>query len=227
MIKINSSSELANTIEYTNLNNTATKENIEYLAHKTKEYGFYAIVVSPYYVEYGKKLLTDTEIKVVTVVGFPLGFTSPKEKKKEAEIAIASGADEIDMVVNVQAVKSEDYDTLKKEIKKVRKVTAGKVLKVIIEAELLTDEEIIKVSKIIDETGADYIKTSTGLSGESPKVVNLVLIKKTVPQMKIKASGGIKDYKTAMRLISAGADKIGTSSGDLIIEEYNRIAEHH
>jgi len=223
MTEVNSAEELANKIEHTNLSNTATKENIEYLAHKAKEYGFYAIVVSPYYVEYAKELLKDTAIKVITVVGFPLGFTSPKAKKKEAKIAIKVEADEIDMVANIQALKSGDYNTITKEIKMVRKVTEGKIFKVIIEAELLSDEEIIKICKIIEKSGADYVKTSTGLSGVSPKASNLVLIRKTTPHMKIKASGGIKDYKTAIRLISAGADRIGTSSGDLILEEYKRI----
>ncbi|MBZ9571166.1 deoxyribose-phosphate aldolase [Methanobrevibacter sp. TMH8] len=225
MIKLNSVEALANKIEYTNLKNTATKESVEYLAHKAKEYGFCAIVVSPYYVEYAKKLLKDTNIKVVTVVGFPLGFTSPKSKKKEAKVAIKNGADEIDMVANIQALKSGDYDTITTEIEKVRKVTEGKILKVIIEAELLNDEEIKKISEIASKSGADYIKTSTGLSGEIPKASNLVLIRRTTPNMKVKASGGIKDYKTAIRLVSAGADRLGTSSGDLIIEEYNRIAE--
>jgi len=225
MIKINSAKKLATKIEHTNLNNTATKEKIEYLAHKAKEYGFYAIVVSPYYVEYSKKLLKDSDIKVVTVIGFPLGFVSPKSKKKEAEIAIASGADEIDMVANIQAIKAGDYDTIRSEISMVREVSKGKILKVIIEAELLSDEEITETSKIIDELGGDYIKTSTGLSGKTPKASHLVLIRKTSPHIKIKASGGIRDYKTAVRLLSAGADKIGTSSGDLIIEEYNKISK--
>jgi deoxyribose-phosphate aldolase len=157
-------------------------------------------------------------------VGFPLGFISAKAKKKETKIAIKSGADEIDMVANIQAIKSEDFNTVKKEIEMVRKVAEDKILKVIIEAELLTDKEIVKISEIIGESGADYIKTSTGLSGESPKISNLVLIKKTATQMKIKASGGIRNFKTTSRLINAGADKIGTSSGDLIIEEYNRTS---
>ncbi len=222
-MKINSSEELAIKIEQTNLDNLAKKEDIEYLVKKAKEYGFCAVVVSPYFVEYAKELLKDTEIKVVTVIGFPLGFTSPESKQKEAEIAVNSGADEIDMVVNIQAFKAEDYDIVSKEIKMVREVTEGKILKVIIEAEYLNDGEIIKISEIIKETGADYIKTSTGMSSQSPKAANIVLIRKIAPNMKVKASGGIKDYKTAIRLISSGAERIGTSSGDLIIEEYKRI----
>ena len=225
MIKVNSAQELAKKIEHTNLSNTATKEDIENLTHKAKKYGFYGIVVSPYYVKYAKELLKDDNIKVITVVGFPLGFVSSKIKEEEAKIAIESGADEIDMVLNIQALKDRDYDTIRKEIETVRKVTKGKILKVIIEAEILNDKQIVKVAKIIEETGTDYVKTSTGLSGESPKMSNLVLIRKTVPNTKIKASGGIKNYKTASRLISAGADKIGTSSGDLILEEYNRASK--
>ena len=223
MMKINSSEELAIKIEHTNLNNLAKKEDIEHLTKKAKEYGFCAVVVSPYFVEYAKNLLKDTEIKVVTVVGFPLGFTAPESKEKEAEIAINSGADEIDMVVNIQAFKSEDYDTVTKEIEMVRKVTDGKILKVIIEAEHLNDEEIIRISEIIRDAGADYIKTSSGMSGQSPKAANIVLMRKIAPNVKVKASGAVKDYKTSIRLISSGADRIGTSSGDLIIEEYKRI----
>jgi deoxyribose-phosphate aldolase len=225
MTKINSSEELASKIEYTNLNNRATKENIDYLAKKAEDYGFYSIVVSPYYVEYAKEILKDTEIKVVTVIGFPLGFSLPKAKKKEAKLAIKSGADEIDMVINIQAFKDGDYKTIAKELKVVRKVTEGKILKVIIEAEHLNDEEIIEISELVVESGADYIKTSTGMSGQSPKAANIVLIRKSAPNLKVKASGGITDYKTAIRLVSAGADRIGTSSGDLIMEEYERIYE--
>lgn len=225
MMKVNSSEELASKIEYTNLSNTAKKEDIEYLAKKAKDYGFYAIVVSPYYVEYAKKLLKNSEIKLVTVVGFPLGFNATKAKKKEAKIAIESGADEIDMVINIQAFKAGDHDTIVKELKKIREVAEGKILKVIIEAELLSDEELIEITNLVSKSGADYIKTSTGLSGQSPKAANLVLIRKNTPSIKLKASGGIKNYKTTIRLISSGADKIGTSYGDIIMEEYERIYE--
>lgn len=225
MMKVNSSEELASKIEYTNLSNTAKKEDIKYLVEKAICYGFYGIVVSPYYVRYAKELLKDSDIKVVTVVGFPLGFSATKAKKKEVEIAIESGADEIDMVINLQAFKERDFDTISKELKKIREVSEGKILKVIIEAELLNDEELIEITNLVAESGADYTKTSTGLSGQSPKAAHLVLIRKYAPNIKIKASGGIKDYKTAIRLISSGADKVGTSYGDLILEEYERIYE--
>ncbi|RBQ24461.1 Deoxyribose-phosphate aldolase [Candidatus Methanobinarius endosymbioticus] len=225
MMKVNSSEELASKIEYTNLKNTAKKEDIEYLAKKAIDYGFYSIVVSPYYVEYAKELLKDTDIKVVTVVGFPLGYNASKAKKKESKIAIKSGADEIDMVINFQAFKAGDYDTVSKELKKIREVTEGKILKVIVEAELLSDEELIEMTDLVAESGAEYVKTSTGMSGQSPKASHLVLIRKNAPKLKVKASGGINDYKTTIRLISAGADKIGTSSGDLIMEEYERNYE--
>jgi len=223
MIKVNSALELAKKIDHTNLSNLATKEDIEHLTEKAKEYGFYAVVVSPYYVEYTKNLLKNSPIKVVTVSGFPLGFTHPKLKKKEAKTAVKSGTDELDMVANIQALKAKDYDTIAKELEMTRKVTENRVLKIIIEAELLNDEEIVKISEIIMESGADYIKTSTGMSGQPPTVSNIALIRKTVPQMKIKASGGIKDYKIAMRLLNMGVNRIGTSSGNLIIEEYKRM----
>jgi len=227
MIKINNAEELANKIDYTNLNNLSKKEDIDYLVKKANEYKFYSVVVSPYYVKYTKELLKDSAVKLTTVAGFPLGFSTPKTKKKEAKIAIKNGIDELDMVANIQALKTKDYDTVTQEIEKVKKVCNEKILKVIIEAELLNDEEIVKISEIIANSGGDYIKTSTGMSGQSPTIHNIRIIQKTAPQMKIKASGGIKDYKTAIRLLSLGVDRIGTSSGDLIIEEYKRISEKH
>ena len=220
MTQIKSGLELANLIDHTNLKNVATKSDIEHLIKQAKHYNFYSVVVAPYYIDYTKNLLNSSPIKLCTVVGFPLGFITPKLKKKEGKIAIKKGVDEIDMVINISAVKSKDYETVRREIEKLRSVAKNQVLKVIIEAELLSEEEIIKVCETASEAEADFIKTSTGMSGQSPKIANMNLIKKTVPDMKIKASGGIKNYKIAKRLIAAGADRIGTSSGDLIIEEY-------
>lgn len=226
MIKIKSASELANIIDHTNLRNIATKSDIEHLCEQAKHYNFYSVVVAPYYIKYAQNFLNSSSTKLCTVIGFPLGFVTPKVKKKEAKIATKMGVDELDMVINISALKSGDWETITKEIEKVRSIAKDKILKVIIEAELLKKEEIINACKIANDTEADFIKTSTGLSGLSPKVSNINLIKKTVPNMKIKASGGIKNYKTAFRLIAAGIDRIGTSSGDLIIEQYNKIYEN-
>ncbi|MCL2156917.1 MAG: deoxyribose-phosphate aldolase [Methanobrevibacter sp.] len=225
MVQIKSSSQLANIIDHTNLSNVATKSDIEHLVKQAKHYDFYSVVVAPYYIEYVKSLLNSCSTKLCTVVGFPFGYVTPKTKKKEAKIAIQKGVHEIDMVININAVKSKDYETIREEIEKVRSVAVDKVLKVIIEAELLQKEEIVNVCKIANEVEADFIKTSTGMSGLSPKISNINLIKKTVPNMKIKASGGIKNYKIAKKLIAAGADRIGTSSGDLIMEEYKNKIE--
>ncbi|MCL2115756.1 MAG: deoxyribose-phosphate aldolase [Methanobrevibacter sp.] len=225
MIKIKSALELANIIDHTNLSNIATRSDIEYLCNQAKHYNFYSVVVAPYYIKYAKSLLNSSSIKLCTVVGFPLGFVNYKVKKKEAKIAIKRGVDELDMVVNISALKSGDFETIIKEIEKVRSIAKNKILKVIIEAELLKKEEIINVCKIANDVKADFIKTSTGLSGLSPKVSNINLIRKTVPNMKVKASGGIKNYKTAFQLIATGVDRIGTSSGDLIMKEYENIHE--
>lgn len=225
MKKIKSTLELANIIDHTNLSNIATKSDIEHLCKQAKHYNFYSVVIAPYYIKHAKNLLNSSSTKLCTVIGFPLGFVTPKAKKKEAKIAVKEGVDELDMVINISALKSKDYETITKEIEKIRSIATDKVLKVIIEAELLTDEEIINVCKIANDGKADFIKTSTGLSGLNPKAANINLIKKTVPTMKVKASGGIKNYKTAIRLIGAGADRIGTSSGNLIIEEYKNIYE--
>lgn len=229
MIKINSPEELAQTIDYTNLSNIARYDDIEKLCNHAKNYGFYSVVVSPYYIDYAKELLKKSEIKICTVVGFPLGFVNEEVKEKEAYIAIEKDVDEVDMVINIEALKSQDFGNIKSEIEKVDNIIKSnheeKILKVIIEAELLSDWEIIKVTEIIKSTKADFIKTSTGLSGQLPSAAKINLIKKTAPKIKIKASGGIKNYKTAIRLLGAGADRIGTSSGDLILEEYKRIYE--
>jgi len=227
MIRIKSATELANIIDYTNLSNVATKSDIKHLCEQAKHYNFYSVVVAPYYIKHAQSFLDSSSTKLCTVIGFPLGFVSPKAKKKEAKIATKMGVDELDMVINISALKSEDYETITKEIEKVRSIAKDKILKVIIEAELLKKEEIINVCKIANDMEADFIKTSTGLSGLSPKVSNINLIKKTVSTMKVKASGGIKNYKTAFRLIAAGSDRIGTSSGDLIIEEYKNMYEKH
>ena len=154
--------ELNSYIDYTNLKNTATKEDIEKLCKEAMEYHFASVCVSPYYVEYAKELLEGSNVQVCTVIGFPLGFSTTQVKSYEAIDATENGADEIDMVINISALKNKDYDYIKEEIEEVRDSIDGKVLKVIIETCLLTDEEIIKMTEICNETYVNFIKTSTG-----------------------------------------------------------------
>ncbi|MDR0913220.1 MAG: deoxyribose-phosphate aldolase [Methanobrevibacter sp.] len=233
MINFKSSKELAKVIESTNLNNNAKKEDIDQLINDAIKYNFYSIVVSPYYVSYAKNKLKNTNIKVGTVVGFPLGHHEIPIKLNEAINSIANGADELDMVINISAIKAGDYDTVKEEIEQIVNISKNNedknvIIKTILETGLLNKREIEEVSKIASDAGTDFIKTSTGFNNVTgAKATDIRRIKRIVPNTKIKASGGIKDYKTAFRLLSAGADHIGTSSGAKIIEEFQKISENY
>ncbi|MDR2623042.1 MAG: deoxyribose-phosphate aldolase [Methanobrevibacter sp.] len=228
MINFKSPEKLAKVIEATNLKNDAKKEDIDKLVSDAIEYGFHSVVVSPYYVSHVKKQLKSSDVKVGTVVGFPLGYNEVSIKEFEAENSIANGADEIDMVVNILAIKVEDFNTVKEEIQRVVEVSEDVLVKVIIETGLLTKQEIEKVSLIAQECGVDFIKTSTGFNNvPGAKATDINLIKKVVPTMKIKASGGINNYKTAFRLLSSGADRIGTSSATAIVDEFNKSRKNY
>ena len=208
-------------IEHTNLNNKATLKDIESLCNEAITYDFAAVVVYPYYVRLAKELLKDTNIEVCTVVGFPSGESTREVKVYEAIDAIDKGADVIDMVMNISALKNKDYEYVKDEIEEIRDAIDGKVLKVIIETNLLTDKEIIKATEICNECFVNYIKTCTGFTGgvelDSVDIIN----KHKNDLVEIKASGGIKSKEDMIKLIEAGASRIGTSHGVEIIEEKN------
>lgn len=228
MINFKSSEKLAKVIESTNLKNNAKKEDMDKLVSDAVKYGFYSVVVSPYYLSYMKKQLKNSDVNVGTVIGFPLGYNEVLIKEFEAKNSIYNGADEIDMVVNILAIKVEDYDIVKEEIQRVVDISKDTVVKVIIETGLLTKQEIEKVSLIAQESGADFIKTSTGFNNVvGAKATDINIIKRVVPKMKIKASGGINNYKTAFRLLSSGADRIGTSAAAAIIDEFNKSKENY
>lgn len=226
---INSKEELAKYIDFTNLNNTATQAEIEEFCLTAKEYGFYSVVVSPCYVKLASEILKDSDIKVATVVGFPLGFSNTKVKITEAKIAIEDGADEIDMVAHLPAFKNGDYELLKSDVDAVKEAIGEHVLKVIIETNLLNEAEITKISQEINKTNADFIKTNTGFTGVNTfneMILYLQLIKTAGNKKCIKASGGIKDYKVANRLLSSGITRIGTSSGVHIIEQLETLQKN-
>jgi len=207
-------------IDHTLLKPDATKKMIDKLCKEAKEYGFAAVCVNPYYVSRAKELLKDTNIKVATVIGFPLGANTKEVKAFETEDAIKNGADEVDMVINIGALKSEEYDVVIDDIKSVVKAANGKaIVKVIIETCLLTKEEKIIACKLAKEAGADYVKTSTGFSIGGATVEDVKLMKEIVgDSLKIKASGGIRDYETAKAMIDAGASRIGASASIKIVE---------
>lgn len=203
-------------IEHTNLRVDATKEDIEKLCNEAAQNNFYGVCVPPYYVQLAKKILKKTGVKVVTVVGFPLGYSTTSSKVEETKKAIISGADEVDMVININALKSGDWATVQNDIQAV--VTAchlqNKLCKVIVETAYLTNEELEKVCVICKDTGADFVKTSTGFAQAGASIEHVKFIRKIIGnKMKIKASGGIKDHTFALQLLAAGADRLGTSSG--------------
>lgn len=214
--------ELNKYIDHTNLKNTATLKDIEKLCNEAIKYKFASVCVYPYYVTLASNLLKDTNIDVCTVIGFPSGMSTKESKVYEAIDAIEKGATEIDMVINVAALKNKDYDYVKDEIEEIRDAIDGHVLKVIIETCLLTKDEIIKMTEICNETFVNFIKTSTGFSEYGARVEDVKLINEHKNDiLEIKASGGIRDYETAQEMINAGATRLGTSSGVIIMQNSN------
>lgn len=205
-------------IDHTCLKQNATKEDIIKLCNEAKEFDFMSVCVNPDYVELCSSLLKGSDVKVCTVIGFPLGANTTEVKTLETVDAIKNGADEIDMVINVSWIKNKQFDLVLKEIKALRGVSQGKILKVILETCLLEDEEIVKACELSKEAGADFVKTSTGFSTGGATVHAVELMRKTVgPDMGVKASGGVRSHEDLVAMVEAGATRIGTSSGCKII----------
>lgn len=211
--------ELNKYIDHTNLKNTATLKDIEKLCNEAIKYKFASVCVYPYYVPLVSKLLKNSNVDVCTVIGFPSGMSSKEVKVYEAIDAVEKGASEIDMVINISALKNKDYNYIKEEIEEIRDAIDGKVLKVIIETCLLTEDEIIKMTQICNETFVNFIKTSTGFSEYGARIADVELINKYKNEiLEIKASGGIKDIDTALSMIKAGATRLGMSSSVKLME---------
>lgn len=199
--------------DHTILKADATKQAVTKICEEAKEYGFMSVCVNSFYTEFAAKLLKASGVKVCTVVGFPLGQMSTKAKAAETEFAVADGAEEIDMVINVGALKDKDYDVVLNDIKEVKKACGQALLKVIIETCLLTDEEKVKACELAKEAKADFVKTSTGFSTHGATPEDVALMRKTVGDgMGVKASGGIRDKETAEEMVKAGANRLGTSA---------------
>ena len=213
--------DLAKHIEHTLLKQDATKEMLVKLLDEAKTHNFKGVCVNSGNIAFAKEYLKGTDIKIVTVVGFPLGACISEAKAFESEKSIELGADEIDMVINVQALKDKDYEFVQKDIEVVKQACKDKPLKVIIETDLLTKEEIAKACEIIVKAKADFAKTSTGFvkNGVGAKVEDIKLMYETLKgtNVQIKASGGIKTKEQAIALVEAGATRLGTSSGVEII----------
>ena len=199
-------------IDSTNLSKVATAEDIMKLCDDAKKYHFPTVCVSPYYVKAASEYLKGSTVEVCTVIGFPNGYSTKEVKQYEAIDAVNNGAKEIDMVININAFKNKDYDYVKDEIEMIRDSIDGKVLKVIIETCLLTDDEIIKMTEICNETFVNFIKTSTGFDKNGATIHDIELIKKHKNDvLEIKASGGINTLDKAMKFIEMGVTRIGTS----------------
>lgn len=212
--------DVAGIIDHTALKADTSKDSIRVLCEEARANKFKAVCVNPTHVRYCSELLKDTEVKVATVIGFPLGANTPQTKAYETKDAIAMGAHEVDMVINIGALKDGDLDLVKADIEAVVVAADNKALvKVIIETALLTDDEKTKACQLAMEAGADYVKTSTGFSTGGATLEDVRLMRSVVgDKLGVKASGGVKDYKTSVAMMEAGATRIGTSSGVEIVK---------
>ncbi|MFD2098970.1 deoxyribose-phosphate aldolase [Flagellimonas iocasae] len=205
-------------IDHTNLKPTALPSDIKKLCEEAKTYGFYAVCVNGCHVSVAKEALKDTKVKIAAVVGFPLGAMSTKAKVFEAKDCVENGADEIDMVINIGWLKSNQFDLVRNDIKSIKQAIGNITLKVILETCYLTPSEKEKACILAVEAGADFVKTSTGFGNGGATFDDVILMKKMVgDKAKIKASGGIKDRETALKYIDLGVSRIGTSSGPSLL----------
>jgi len=216
-----SSAQIARYIDHTLLKPEASVEQIKKLCDEAAKFKFAAVCVNPAYVAECSRALKGTDVKISSVVGFPLGATLPSVKAFETEQALAAGAQEIDMVMNVGAMKSQNFKLVKEDIQAVVKAAHARnaIVKVIIETCLLTEEEKVKACQLSKEAGADFVKTSTGFNSAGATIADVALMRKTVgPDIGVKAAGGVRTREDVLAMIEAGATRIGTSGGVKIME---------
>jgi len=210
---------IAKMIDHTELKASSGKKKILNLCNEAKMFGFFSVCVNPAYVDFSKEQLAESEVLVCSVVGFPLGMNTSLIKAQEAELAVKQGAEEIDMVINVGAVRDKRYDFVLNDIKQLVAASKPSRVKVILETCYLTDEQIIDACKICVDAGAHFVKTSTGFGAFGAFPHHVKLMRDTVgPDIGVKASGGISNFKDAIRMINAGANRLGTSAGVMILE---------
>jgi len=210
---------MAGYIDHTLLKPQAGKEEIKKLCREAKEHNFAAVCVLPYYVALGRELLAESEVLVATVIGFPLGATCSEARVAEVKAALEQGADELDLVINFAALLDGDEDTVRTDLEKVIAAAGVKTVKVIIETCFLDREQKIRAALLAREAGADFVKTSTGFGSAGAQQEDVLLLREVLQGgARIKASGGIRDRQTALTMIEAGADRLGTSSGVAIME---------
>lgn len=226
---IKNSKELASLINYTNLNNIITESEMKEFLNKAKEMNFNSVVVSPTYVSLAKEILEGTDIKVGSVIGFPLGFEDTESKIASAKSLNEKGVDEFEVVLNISYLKDEKYDLLENEIRQIKEVIEDKILKVVIETKALEDYEKANAAKVAENSGADYVKTATGFVSPNhifENVNDINIIQKYAPKIKIEIFGGITNYKFANQILTGGADIIGSDQGYEIVKRYKDLREN-
>lgn len=226
---IKNSKELASLINYTNLNNIITESEMKEFLNKAKEMNFNSVVVSPTYVSLAKEILEGTDIKVGSVIGFPLGFEDTESKIASAKSLNEKGVDEFEVVLNISYLKDEKYDLLENEIRQIKEVIGDKILKVVIETKALEDYEKANAAKVAENSGADYVKTATGFASPNhifENVNDINIIQKYAPKIKIEIFGGITNYKFANQILTGGADIIGSDQGYEIVKRYKDLREN-
>ena len=229
MYNIKNSKELAKLINYTNLNNIITESEMKEFLEKAKELNFNSVVVSPTYVSLAKEILDGSEVKVGSVIGFPLGFEDTASKVAEAKALLDKGVDEFEVVINLSYLKDEKYDLIENEIKQIKEIIGDKLLKVIIETKALEDYQKANAAKVSQNGGADYVKTATGFVSPNhifENVNDINIIQKHAPKIKIEIFGGIDNYKFANQILTAGADIIGSDQGYEIVKRYKELREN-
>ena len=222
-------SELASLINYTNLNNIISEGEMREFLQKAKELNFNSVLISPTYVPLAKEILSNTNIKVGSVIGFPLGFESTESKVAEAADLVDKGADDIEVVINLSYLKDEKYSLIEDEIRQIKEAIGDRTLKVIIETKALEDYQKANASKAAEVGGADYVKTSTGFVTPNhiyENVNDINIIQKYAPKIKIEISGGINDYKLANQILTGGADLIASEQGYEIVKRYKDLREN-
>ncbi len=229
MYNIKNSKELASYINYTNLNNIISEEEMKEFLEKAKETTFHSVVVSPTYVQLAKEILADTDIKVGSVVGFPLGFEDTESKLAETKTLLDKGVDELEVVINLSYLKDKKYSLIGKEIEAIKELMGDKILKVNIEVKALDDAEKSAIVQVAEKAGADFVKTATGFVTPCHiyEIVNDInIIQKYAPKIKIEIFGGVDSYKLANQVLTAGADQISSNYGYEIVKQYKELREN-
>ncbi len=229
MYRIKNSKHLASLINYTNLNNMISEAEMREFLNEASELNFNSVIINPSYIPLAKEILADSDVKIGSVIGFPLGFESTKAKLSEASALLEIGVDEIDAVINLNYVKDEKYDLIEKEARELKELIGDKTLKIIIESKILEDDQKVNIVQRLEKAGVDYVKTSTGFLTPNHiyEIVNDInIFQKYAPKLKIEIYDGINIWKMANQVLTGGADLIATNNGYEIVNKYKELREN-